>query len=244
MIRGLLPDWPVSDCVQGFSTQRSGGVSVAPFSSLNLGAHVQDLPAAVKTNRKRLSKHLKLPQTPIWLNQVHGNGVIRVSENGCKDIPEGDAAYTDCANTPLVIMSADCLPVLLATEDGKEIAAVHCGWRSLASNILGNVLAEFNSPASKIHAWMGPAIGPTAFEVGEDVRTAMLGLHADLAAAFKPQEAKYLADIYAIARQQLTWHGVKSVSGGGECTFNQPEDYFSYRRDGKTGRMATLIWRV
>ncbi|EGN75153.1 uncharacterized protein, YfiH family [Idiomarina sp. A28L] len=244
MIRGLLPNWPMSDRVQGFSSQRVGGVSVAPYGSLNLGAHVHDLPAAVKTNRKRLTHHLKLPKEPCWLNQVHGNGVIRISENGYKDIPEGDAAYTDCANTPLVILTADCLPVLLASENGKELAAVHCGWRSLASNILGNVLAEFKSPPNKIHAWLGPAIGPKAFEVGEDVRSAMLSLHPELACAFIPHEAKYLADIYAIAAQQLQFHGVKSISGGGECTFTQPRDYFSFRRDGKTGRMATLIWRT
>lgn len=244
MIRGLLPNWPISDRVKGFSSQRSGGVSVAPYGSLNLGAHVHDLPAAVKTNRKRLTQFLKLPKQPCWLNQVHGNGVIRISENGCKDIPEGDAAYTDCADTPLVIMTADCLPVLLASEDGQELAAVHCGWRSLASNILENVLSEFKCPRSKIHAWLGPAIGPDAFEVGEDVREAMLSLHSDLALAFRPYEAKYLADIYAIATHQLKHHGVQSVSGGGECTYNQPDDYFSFRRDGKTGRMATLIWRA
>ncbi|RUO36066.1 peptidoglycan editing factor PgeF [Aliidiomarina shirensis] len=244
MIRGLLPNWPIADKVHGFSSQRSGGVSVAPYGSLNLGAHVHDLPAAVKTNRKRLTRYLKLPKQPCWLNQVHGNGVIRISENGCKDIPEGDAAYTDCANTPLVIMTADCLPVLLASEDGQELAAVHCGWRSLASNILEHALAEFKSPKNKIHAWLGPAIGPNAFEVGEDVRTAMLSLHSDLAHAFRPYGAKYLADIYAIATQQLQLHGVQSVSGGGECTYNQPLDYFSFRRDGKTGRMATLIWRT
>lgn len=243
MIRGLVPDWPVSDKVHGFSSQRQGGISVAPYRSLNLGSHVHDLPAAVKENRNRLKRFLKLPSEPCWLNQVHGNAVIRISKNGCKDIPEGDAAYTNCANTPLVIMTADCLPVLLASDDGQELAAVHCGWRSLASDILAKVLAEFKTPKHQIHAWLGPAIGPKAFEVGEDVRASMLAQSPALDSAFHPQQAKYLADIYLIASQQLRRHGVESISGGGECTFYQPNDYFSYRRDGKTGRMATLIWR-
>ena len=243
MISGLRPDWPIANKVQGFSSHRNGGISVAPYTSLNLGTHVNDLAPVVLTNRDRLAEYLDLPAQPCWLQQVHGNHVLKVSANGCVDTPEADAAYTSAENVVLAIMTADCLPLLLASADGLEIAAVHCGWRSIADNIIARTLQEFSVPPNEIHAWLGPAIGPNAFEVWEDVRTAMLTLNADLDIAFKPKHGKYFADIYKIASKELNSHGVNSIFGGGECTFTQSDNYFSYRRDGTTGRMATLIWR-
>jgi len=241
-MKGLTPHLNTIAGVRAFSTTRHGGVSAAPFASFNLGSHVGDLPAAVQKNRQRLLNALQLPNEPCWLNQVHGHTVVRLLSGACLDTPEADAAYTNVKGTVLAIQTADCLPILLAAEDGSEIAAVHSGWRSLAAGIISATLEQFTSSPQHIRAWLGPAIGPEHFEVGEDVRSAMLDLNSQHESAFKPYGEKYLADLAAIARQTLRSLGVDSIETCQTCTYANAEDYFSFRRDGQTGRMASLIW--
>ncbi|MCH8501858.1 MAG: peptidoglycan editing factor PgeF [Aliidiomarina sp.] len=239
---GLTPQLNTITGVRAFSTTRHGGVSAAPFASLNLGSHVGDLPAAVQKNRQRLVQALKLPHEPCWLNQVHENTVVRLMSGACADTPEADASYTNVKGTVLAIQTADCLPILLAADDGSEIAAIHSGWRSLAAGIIRATLEQFSSSPQRIHAWLGPAIGSEHFEVGDDVRSAMLDLNTEHESAFKPYGEKYLADLTAIASQTLRSLGVNTIEASQICTYANAEDYFSFRRDGQTGRMASLIW--
>ncbi|RUO24523.1 peptidoglycan editing factor PgeF [Aliidiomarina minuta] len=243
MINTFKADWPVINDVQALTTSRHGGVSVAPYGELNLATHVGDLPAAVQQNRRRLVKQLQLPDEPNWLSQTHSTGLVRIGEDGLADLPDADAAYTQVTNQVLVIMSADCLPVFLATRDGRELALVHAGWRGMASGIIKRALRQFEAPGEQICAWLGPAIGADAFEVGEDVRSAMLLQDPAHEEAFKPFGMHWKADLYKLARQQLGSASVGFIGGGQYCTYNQPEDFYSHRRDGTTGRMASLLWR-
>ncbi|MGO2010688.1 MAG: peptidoglycan editing factor PgeF [Pseudoalteromonas sp.] len=239
----LTPTWPAPQNIGALSTTRKGGDSQPPFASLNLGLHVGDNPNTVNSNRAVLTA--QLPALPVWLNQVHSGDVINVDKHFDKTcLYDADALFTRVKNQPLAIMTADCLPILLATRCGSEIAAIHGGWRGLSAGIINNTLAQFSVERADIIAWLGPAIGAGNFEVGSEVKAIFEAEHSSHQAAFiaEPND-KFLADIYSIAKQQLNLLGVKDVFGGEYCTVSQSELFFSYRRDGQTGRMASVIWR-
>ena len=222
-------------------TTRSGGVSAGPYASLNLGDHVGDDPARVVRNRALLAERLGLPAEPLWLKQVHGCGVAQggADRPGC----EADAAIARNPGQVCAVMTADCLPLLLCNRHGTSIAAIHAGWRGLASGVIESALAELGADPAELLAWLGPAIGPNAFEVGPEVRAAFLAANPALAHAFSPRPGdKWLADLYALARARLTAAGVARIFGGDYCTYAAPDLFFSFRRDGATGRMASLIW--
>lgn len=237
-MKPILPDWPAPANVRALMTTRAGGVSAAPWASLNLGDHVNDDPAHVAANRALLGAHL--PGQPAWLKQVHS---ARVVEAGRGDV-EADACFSRTPGQVCAVLTADCLPVLFCDRAGSVVAAAHAGWRGLAGGVLEAAVAAMAVPPGEILAWMGAAIGPAAFEVGDDVRDAFLAQHPDTVTAFVPQGApgKWLADIYALARIRLAHAGVTAVRGGGRCTVAESDTFFSYRRDGVTGRMAALVW--
>lgn len=248
------PDWVGMPAhVRAFSTMRAGGVSLPPYDDghgqggLNLGDHVGDAPAAVKANR-RLVRDV-LPADVTWLSQVHGTIVCDAAASA--DKIQADASSTAQKNVVCAVMTADCLPVLLSDRDGKVVAAAHAGWRGLAAGVLENTVTRMRaSGAGEIIAWLGPAIGPSQFEVGEDVLRAFLPLLENVggvssSAYFMPHEraaGKYYADIYALARAVLARAGVQKVYGGNYCTATEKDKFYSYRRDGVTGRMASFIW--
>jgi YfiH family protein len=234
----IVPDWPAPVRVRSLMTTRSGGVSQAPWASLNLGDHVGDDPVHVAANRARL--HPQLPAEPGWLRQVHSTRVVKL---GQEPNPEADAAFTRDPGRVCAVLTADCLPVLFCDRAGSVVAAVHAGWRGLAGGVLEATVIAMQVAPGEILAWLGAAIGPHAFEVGDDVREAFVALHPETAAAFAPHApGKWLADIYELARIRLGHVGVQAVYGGGYCTFNEADRFYSYRRDGMTGRMAALIW--
>ena len=234
----ITPDWPVPAHVKSFMTTRTGGVSVGAFASLNLAAHVQDDPLAVTENRRSLRE--LLPADPVWLNQVHGTQVIQADI--ASGVPDADASFTRIPNTVCAVMTADCLPVLFCARDGSVVAAAHAGWRGLAAGVLEATLDAMQVSPDEVIAWLGAAIGPNAFEVGAEVRDAFVASHPKTDSAFKPHQHKWLADIYTLARIRLNACGVRDVYGGGLCTYTDAARFYSYRRDGVTGRMATLIW--
>lgn len=236
----ITPAWSSPPQVHALTTTRRGGVSLPPYDSLNLGDHVGDDPAAVAWNRRRLLEKLELPGEPRWLSQVHGicSADAAMVEMGC----EADASYTDRAGVVCAVLTADCLPILLCDREGRRVAAVHAGWRGLLGGVIEQTVSAMGSD-SELLAWLGPAIGPNAFEVGDEVRAAFIAHTPDAEAAFVPSaNARWLADIYTLARQRLHRAGVSSVSGGEYCTYSERERFYSYRRDGRTGRMASLIW--
>lgn len=238
----IVPDWPAPANVKALQTTRLGGVSKAPYASLNLGAHVQDDPIAVAHNRQLLSPYL--PSEPVWVNQVHGTKVIDAGKSGCLETADG--AYTTQANVVCVTMTADCLPVLLCDCAGTVVAAVHAGWRGLCDGVIEAAIAKMPVKSADLMAWLGPAISPDAFEVGGEVRAQFMEKDAQAISAFKPQGDKWLCNMYAIAKQRLNNVGVTQIYGGGVnesfCTYGDTLRFFSYRRDGVTGRMASLIW--
>lgn len=234
----ITPDWPAPAHVKSLMTTRVGGVSVGPFTSLNLGAHVHDDPLAVIENRRRLRE--ALPAEPVWLNQIHGTQVIPA--DGASGVPDADASYTRTPHTVCAVLTADCLPVLFCARDGSVVAAAHAGWRGLAAGVLESTLDAMQVPPDEVIAWLGAAIGPDAFEVGAEVRDTFITSHPQSVAAFTPRQHKWLADIYTLARIRLNVCGVTAVYGGGLCTYTDAARFYSYRRDGVTGRMATLIW--
>lgn len=237
----IQPDWPAPLNVRAASTLRSGGVSHAPFDTLNLGTHVGDSPQAVRENRDRVATALQLPSEPCWLNQVHGTTVVEA--NCWTSPPQADACIARSTNKVCVVMTADCLPVLFCSRDGDRVAAAHAGWRGLAGGVLDSTFSSLGLPGSQLLAWLGPAIGPRAFEVGDDVRIAFTSRDAAAATAFVPNaNGRWFADLYQLARLELGRLGVHAIYGGGACTFYEEERFFSYRRDGQTGRMATFIW--
>lgn len=238
----ITPDWPAPPNVKAYSTTRNGGVSRGAYQSLNLGAHVGDRPEDVLRNRNILSGLANLPCEPIWLEQVHGNDVAVLDECALAN-NAADAAYTRLREKVCLIMTADCLPVLFCSAAGDEVAAAHAGWRGLCNGVLENTLAEFHARPEHILAWLGPAIGPSKFEVGPEVRDAFISKDPQAAKAFKPYKSdKYLADIYLLAKQRLNSVGVTQIYGGEFCTMTDENRFFSYRRDHNTGRMASLIW--
>jgi hypothetical protein len=238
----IVPDWPAPAAVRAASTLRGGGVSQAPFDTLNLAAHVDDRPGAVAENRRRLCAALELPQEPFWLEQVHGARAL-VVEDAAPDDRQADAAVTAQPGAVCVVLTADCLPVLFATTDGRKVAAAHAGWRGLAAGVLEATVTALEAPPREVLAWLGPAIGQPHFEVGEEVHRAFVGANPAAAAAFLVNErGRWQADLYRLARQRLNRAGIDAVYGGGWCTFAESQSFFSHRRDGRCGRMATLIW--
>lgn len=235
----LVPDWPAPARVRSLQTLRGAGCSLAPWDSFNLGDHVGDDPAQVAANRAALREHL--PAEPGWLKQVHG--IATVNPKNSPNLKEADAAFTRDPGVVCTVMTADCLPVLFCDRAGTVVAAAHAGWRGLAAGVLEATIRDMAVPADELLTWLGPAIGPSAFEVGDEVRAVFVAHDAQAAQAFVEHgQGKWLADIYLLARQRLTTAGVTSISGGERCTFSESADFFSYRRDGVTGRMASLIW--
>jgi YfiH family protein len=255
----IAPEWAAPTGVQAVMTTRLGGVSAAPWDSLNLGVHVGDSPAAVFENRMRVRREAGLPAEPVWLEQVHGTSVVvldagniprTVTAEQLMDSrrPRADAAVTRQAGVVCAIQVADCLPVLFASRDGSVVGAAHAGWRGLAGGVLGATIAAMDVPPDQITAWLGPAIGPQSFEVGDDVVAAFTATahddqRAQTEAAFVRQSnGKWLCDLFALAHLRLAAAGVTQVSGGGLCTVSDARRFYSYRRDGQTGRMAALVW--
>lgn len=234
----IHPDWPAPANVKAIQTTRIGGVSTGVYASLNLGDHVKDQPSLVAANRQRLSHCL--PSEPVWLNQVHGIRVIDAALASC--IESADASFSTRRQVVCVTMTADCLPVLLCDDAGTVVAAVHAGWRSLCDGVIEATVKAMPVASGQLLAWLGPAIGPQAFEVGAEVRAQFIARDAQADTAFVAHGDKWLGDLYAIARQRLQTLGVTRVYGGGRCTYSEPETFFSFRRDGDTGRMASLIW--
>lgn len=237
----ILPDWPQPQNIGACTTLREGGVSLPPYDSLNLGTHVGDDLTCVEENRRILCQQAQLPEMPLWLEQVHGTRVITLGNQENHDI-QADAVYTATAKKVCAIMTADCLPVLFTTIDGLEIGAAHGGWRGLYQGVLQNTLAQFKAPKHQIMAWLGPAIGPTAFEVGAEVRDAFIEKNSAFNSAFNSHNDKYLANIYMLARIILAECGISQIYGGDFCTVTDKSRFFSYRREQVTGRMASLIW--
>lgn len=238
----LKPDWPAPAHVHAVVTTRQGGFSQAPFDSLNLGDHVGDDPYAVAKNRHLVGDLLHLPTEPLWLQQVHGTVVSGMNANSCT--PQADASVAFKPKQVCVVMTADCLPVLFCDKAGTRVAAAHAGWRGLCDGVLEETVKALDCPPSELLAWMGPAIGPTAFEVGEEVRAEFIQHDAQAEAAFVKgeQAGKWLGDLYVLARQRLQNVGLSAIYGGGLCTYTDSARFFSYRRDNRTGRMASLIW--
>jgi len=235
----IFPDWPAPANVKSLQTTRQGGISLAPHHSLNLGGHVGDDPIKVAANRQLLNRYV--PTEPLWLEQVHGLTVVNAATASC--LPTADAAYANQKGTVCAVMTADCLPVLLCDVAGTEVAAIHAGWKGLLDGVIEASVNTMQSSHAQLLAWLGPAIGPSAFEVGDDVRDAYIQHDAKAAEAFVPHgEGKWLGDIYQLARQRLNKLGVTQIYGGGLCTYNDEARFFSFRRDGATGRMTTMIW--
>ncbi len=261
----LEADWPAPAGVRAFVTLRHGaGASRAPFDSFNLGAGCGDDPQAVEANRAELAARFGLPSPPRWLRQVHGADVVRfdaatvgavaaassstapAQSSRLKPLrqeePQADAAVTSTPGTVLAILTADCLPVLFAAEDGSEVAAVHAGWRGLAAGVLEAAVRAMRTPPERLLAWLGPAAGPQAYEVGQEVREAFVAGDARAGAFAATRPGHWRVDLYALARLRLADAGVDRVHGGGLCTISDPQRFYSHRRDQRTGRMATLAW--
>jgi polyphenol oxidase len=237
-------DWPAPARVRALTTTRAGpGVSTGVFATFNLGDHGGDERASVATNRERLHTSLTLPEAPRWLRQVHGCDVACFDGDGAPSLPPSDAAVSACAGRVLAVLTADCLPVLLCTQDGRGIGVAHAGWRGLAAGVLEATVRAMATPPRQVLAWLGPAIGARRYEVGAEVREAFVTQDAGAASAFTDvRPGHWHCDLYALARRRLAGCGVTQVYGGGLCTFSDAARFYSYRRDGATGRMASLIW--
>ena len=235
----IQPDWSAHANVRAFTTTRNGGFSQGQWNGLNLGNNCGDDPNHVKQNRKLL--RTQLPCKPHWLKQVHGKRVITWDDRSSSE-PEADAITSNQAGQVCAVLTADCLPVLFCNKSGTKIAASHAGWRGLAEGVLEATVSAMDCDPGELMAWLGPAIGPQAFEVGRDVFDAFINLNTENSTAFKPHGDRWLADLYELARLALARTGIEQVSGGQHCTYSEPDKFFSYRRDGVTGRMASVIW--
>lgn len=242
----ILPDWPAPAHVLALATTRQGGVSAPPWDSLNLGDHVGDESSAVAENRSALG-HLLPPGSRIqWLEQVHGNAVVRAAGEGAS-LPTADASWSDQPGVACAVLTADCLPVLLCDRAGTVVASAHAGWRGLLAGVIEQTVAALPAAPADLLAWLGPAIGPAAFEVGSEVREAFCaasGASAREHACFRVSALAadhWVADLYALARLRLYRLGIQAIYGGGYCTVRDVRRFYSYRRDGQTGRMASLI---
>lgn len=238
----IVPNWPAPARVRAFTTTRHGGVSSGVYASFNLAAHCGDEIARVTENRQRLTTHLGAPPVVCWLNQVHGMNVTDADRDYATP-PSADAALSQTPRRTCAILTADCVPVLVCDRAGTMVGAAHCGWRGLAHGVLAELAQRMPTDAGNLIAWLGPGIGPARYEVGQDVRDALLqSLPAELVQrALTPTRGKWRADLYELARSQLHALGIAAVYGGGFCTYDDAR-FYSYRRDGVTGRMATLIW--
>jgi len=235
----IIPGWPAPANVKALQTTRLGGVSVSPYGSLNLGDHVGDAPLAVARNR--MSLNTLLPSEPVWLEQVHGTTVANADSANCR--PQADACIARHRAAVCAVMTADCLPVLLCDTQGSVVGAAHAGWKGLAAGVIEATVRAMGVAPQNLMAWLGPAISQDAFEVGAEVRAIFADADPQAAAAFTPgQHGKWFADIYALARLRLNALGITQIYGGNYCTYREREKFFSYRRDGVTGRMGTFIW--
>jgi YfiH family protein len=237
----LVPQWPAPQQVQALVTLRTGGYSSGPYASFNLADHTDDDPEAVSNNRSLLREYFSLPAEPVWLQQVHSDRIIRADRK--TDATEADGSWTATTGVVCVVMTADCLPVLICSRDGSRVAAAHAGWRGLHAGVIPNAVKALGTDPAELLVWLGPAIGPRAFEVGPEVVHAFNDVLPENAAAFtQTDEQHWLCDLYRLARLQLERLGIVAVYGGNECTYTDKQRFYSYRRDGKTGRMASLIW--
>ena len=245
----IIPDWPAPAQVKSAITLRSGGTSRAPFDSNNLALHVDDSAADVQQNRRNLVAALPLPASPLWLNQCHGTELVYLPKT--QQAATADGSYSDEVDTVCAILTADCLPVLFCNQSANQVAAAHAGWRGLCGGILRKTVATFKHSPDQVMAYLGPAIGPQVFEVGAEVmdafvRTAQNESHRQAVfKAFNPVDGdpeKYLADLYALARAELTASGVIDIYGGNYCSYSDSERFYSFRRESKTGRNASLVW--
>lgn len=235
----IIPNWPAPPNVKALQTTRTGGFSHSPYDSLNFGDHVGDDPLAVASNRQLLN--LYVPTEPVWLKQVHSTIVVDAAQTSC--VPEADAAYSRHKNVVCAVMTADCLPVLICDKTGTTVSAVHAGWRGLLDGVIERTIKALEIAPQNLLVWLGPSIGPTAFEVGRDVYDSFVSQDAKSAEAFNAHlQDKWLANIYQLACLRLQNLGVTKIYGGDYCTYTDQEQFFSFRRDGNTGRMATIIW--
>lgn len=248
----LVPDWPAPANIHAATTLRTGGVSQDTYFSLNPATHVSDDNGRVRQNRQIIREMLDLPAEPVWLDQIHSNRAVKAVKTA--SLQQADASYTNESGVVCAVMTADCLPLLVCSADGAQVAAIHAGWRGLLAGVISNTVEAMQIPPNSLHCkrgfsgdllvWLGPAIGPDRFEVGTEVRDAFLEKSAEFNNAFKEQNKdKWLADIYQLARVELAAIGIAKVYGGTHCTFTEIERFYSYRRDTQTGRMASLIWR-
>jgi len=237
----LQPDWPAPPGVHALVTLRTGGFSTGPYTSFNLAAHTDDDPAAVSRNRELLRTYFRLPSEPVWLHQVHSNRMVEAGPDSGG--AEADGCSTSTAGKVCAVMTADCLPVLICNRTGTRVAAAHAGWRGLHKGIITNAISMFNSGPAELMVWLGPAIGPQAFEVGADVIRSFTASSSENATAFKQTDDQHwLCDLYTLARLELAGLGVTSVFGGNQCTYTDELRFYSYRRNSITGRMASIIW--
>ena len=240
-IECVYPDWSAPDNIKAFTTTRISGHSQGDYAGLNLASHVKDNQLDVEKNRQLLIDQLALPEQPLWLDQVHGVDAVNVATVSQPVV--ADAAYCDQKNKICAVLTADCLPVLICNRQGTKVAAVHAGWRGLLAGVIENTIDAMQEPANNILIWLGPAIGPQAFEVGQEVKDAFVNDILETERAFRANRpGHYLADIYQIAKIRLNKTGIVSVSGGDYCTYTDNEHFYSYRREANTGRMASLIW--
>lgn len=235
----ITPDWPAPPHVRALITTRSGGVSTGSYSSFNIGDLTDDDPAAVAENKRRLAA--LVPEPIRWLRQVHGPRVVQADEVAGR--VEADASYTHRRGVVCAVKIADCMPVLLASRDGSCVGVAHAGWRGLSSGVIENTIGAMGVPPEMLMAYLGPAIGPKAFEVGDEVREAFCGVDPAAASAFEAHRpGKWMADLFTLGRQRLERCGVREVHGGGLCTYSNPNRFYSHRYHAATGRMAALIW--
>ncbi|MEJ2515061.1 MAG: peptidoglycan editing factor PgeF [Gammaproteobacteria bacterium] len=239
----VIPDWPAPVGVAAASTTRTGGASPPPWDSLNLGEHVGDEAARVAENRRRLARALSLPEAPAWLTQVHGTRVLALDDPALPGDRRADAAVTARPGRVLAVLTADCAPVLLCRRDGGRVGVAHAGWRGLAAGVLEAAVSAMETAPAELLAWVGPAIGPGAYEVGPEVRQACLAGGGDAEACFLPGRGdRWQFDLPGLARRRLARLGLERIYGGQSCTASEPDRFFSHRRDGPCGRMATLVW--
>ena len=237
----ITPDWPAPARVRAFVTTRHGGVSAGEYASLNLGTRGGDDPRNVASNRLVVRDHL--PSTPRWMAQVHGTAVCDLDAIGDIDVATADAAVTGKPGTVGAVLTADCMPLFVADRGGTRVGVAHAGWRGMAAGVIENAVSSLGVDPREVIAWMGPTIGPTAFEVGPEVREAFVAADPGAHAAFAPHvPGKFMADLYALARQRLARAGVREVHGGGFCTYRETQRFFSYRRVPESGRMGAFIW--
>lgn len=240
-VEWLVPEWPAPRGVRAFFTTRAGGVSTGEYASMNLGLRSGDLPERIAANRAIV--RAALPSEPCWIAQVHGTAVADLDRGAHAGNPTADAAVTGMRERVAVVQTADCMPLLLCDAAGERVAAAHAGWRGMAAGVIENSVRSMGVEPSRVIAWMGPTIGPGAFEVGPEVRAAFLAADAGAGSAFVAHvPGKFMADLYALARRRLALAGVREVHGGGFCTYRETQRFFSYRRAQSSGRMGAFIW--